>query len=226
MNVARMLMPLMGWGVGAVRAFLALSDVAEQAAFWREHLDTRRFRLALRAVMSPLVLRAGYPPHFLSVLPERFGAVLRGRLERGFARYPNATNPYARSLLLGEGTDEPLPSASNIRFVCADAASWLESGPARSFDGFALSNVGDGATVAYEKRLWRAIRHAASPDAVVVWWTFAEPRAEDGENLAERDRSLLWGVVAVRQVFGTDGDGPTHASDAAAGFIMARGRGP
>ena len=210
MKVTRMLMPLMGWRTGTVRAFLALSDVAEQAAFWREHLDTRRFRVALRALMSPLVLRAGYAPHFLSVLPEGFGVVLRKRLERGFARHPNATNPYARSLLLGEGSNEPLPRASNIRFVCADAASWLESSPAGSFDGFALSNIGDGATPAYGERLWRAVRHAASPDAVVVWRTFAEPRSKHGENHAERDRSLLWGIVAVWRVLGADGDGPTE----------------
>jgi S-adenosylmethionine:diacylglycerol 3-amino-3-carboxypropyl transferase len=209
MKVARMLMPLMGWRVGAVRAFLALSDVTEQTAFWREHLDTRRFRVALRALMSPLALRTGYAPHFLSVLPERFGAVLRKRLERGFARHPNATNPYARSLLLGEASDQPLPPASNIRFVCADAASWLESCPAGSFHGFALSNIGDGASSAYRARLTQAVRHAARPDAVVVWRTFAEPRAERQDNHAERDRSLLWGVVGIRQVFGADGDEPS-----------------
>ena len=198
LRCARALMPLVGWHVGVVRAFLAFSDVAEQMAFWREHLDTRRFRAAFDGLMSPLILRAAYAPRFVAALPARFGAVLRARLERGFARHPNATSPYARALLLGESGHEPPPRAPNLRFVLADAASWLQSCPTGFFDGFALSNILDGAEPAYAARLWRAVRHAAADDAVVVWRSFGEPPAGHGTNHAERDRSLLWGVVDVR----------------------------
>jgi len=198
MNLARAFMPLVGWRAGVVRAFLALSDVAEQMAFWREHLDTRRFRVSFDALMSPMILRTVYAPRFLSVLPTRFGAVLRKRLERGFARHQNATNPYARALLLGEYTNEPRPRSSNIRFVLADAASWLESCPGRFFDAFALSNILDGAEPAYRSRLSAAVRHAASEEAVVVLRSFAEPPLELSTNHAERDRSMLWGVVDIR----------------------------
>jgi hypothetical protein len=197
LNVARVFMPLVGWRTDVVRAFLTLSDVAEQMAFWREHLDTRRFRAALDAMMSRTILRAAYAPRFLAVLPDRFGAVLRQRLERGFSMHANATNPYARALLLGQFSDEPLPRAPHIRFVLADAASWLESCPARCFDGFALSNILDGAEPAYRARLFRAVRHAASADAVVVYRSFAEPPADHRRNHAARDRSLLWGVVDI-----------------------------
>ena len=198
MNFARVFMPLVGWRTEVVRDFLALSDVAEQMAFWREHLDTRRFRAAFDVMMSRAILRAAYAPRFLSVLPDGFGSVLRRRLERGFSLHPNASNPHARALLLGESSHEPLPSAPNIRFVLADAASWLESCPARFFDGFALSNILDGAEPAYCARLFRAVRHAASDDAVVVCRSFAEPPASNRTNHAERDRSLLWGVVDIR----------------------------
>ena len=198
MNFARLFMPLVGWRTDVVRAFLALSDVAEQMAFWREHLETRRFRAAFDTMMSRTILRAAYAPRFLSILPNGFGAVLRRRLERGFSLHPNATNPYARALLLGESSREPLPKAPNIHFVLADAASWLESCPARSFEGFALSNILDGAEPEYCVRLFRAVRHAASEDAVVVCRTFAEPPADCRTNHAERDRSLLWGVVDIR----------------------------
>lgn len=198
MNLARAFMPLVGWRAGVVRAFLALSDVAEQMAFWREHLDTRRFRAGLDALMSPMILRTVYAPRFLSVLPRRFGVVLRKRLERGFARHQNATNPYARALLLGEYSNETRPRSPNIRFVLADAASWLESCPGRFFDAFALSNILDGAEPAYRSRLSEAVRHAASEEAVVVLRSFAEPPLELSTNHAERDRSMLWGVVDIR----------------------------
>jgi hypothetical protein len=158
-----------------VRAFLALSDVAEQMTFWREHLDTRRFRAGIDALMSPAILRTVYAPRFLSVLPGKFGTVLRKRLERGFSRHQNATNPYARALLLGEYDNEPPPRVPNIRFVLADAASWLESCPGRFFDAFALSNILDGAEPAYRSRLSAAVRHAAKDEAVVVLRSFAEP---------------------------------------------------
>jgi hypothetical protein len=182
-----------------VRAFLALSDVAEQMAFWHEHLDTRRFRAGIDALMSPIILRAVYSPRFLSVLPASFGTVLRRRLERGFARHKNSTNPYARALLLGEPSNEPRPRTSNIRFVLADAASWLETCPGRFFDAFALSNILDGAEPAYRSRLSGAIRHAASEEAVIVLRSFAEPPLDLGTNHAERDRSMLWGVVDIRR---------------------------
>ena len=200
MSFARAFMPVVGWRRGVLRAFLALSDLAEQAVFWKQHLDTRRFRAGLNALMSPAMLRMLYAPQFISFLPPGFGAVLRNRFERGFSRHRNASNPYARALLLGETVEERLPAARHVEFVLGDAASWLASCPPRSFDGFALSNILDGAEPAYQSRLWQAVRRAATSDAVVIWRSFAEPSPSLATNLADRDRSLLWGVVDVRTV--------------------------
>jgi hypothetical protein len=148
--------------------------------------------------MSRAVLRAVYAPEFLSFLPAAFGAVLRKRLERGFARHRNASNPYVRALLLGDVSQETQAATRPIRYVEGDAACWLESCPAGLFDAFALSNVLDGAAPRYRSRLAHAVRHAATPDAVVVWRSFADPPYDLNTNQADADRSMLWGVVDVR----------------------------
>jgi hypothetical protein len=198
MSFARVFMPLVGWRAEVVRDFLALSDLPQQMTFWREHLDTRRFRAGFDALMSRAILRVAYAPRFLSFLPSRFGGVMRKRLERGFARHANASNPYAPALLQGKSTDEPLRKAAHIRFALGDAASFLESCAPRSFNGFALSNILDGAELSYRSRLSRAVRRAATDDAVVVLRSFAEPPPELETNQAESDRSMLWGVVDIR----------------------------
>ena len=198
MTVARAFMPLVGWTRRLVRAFLGLSDGSEQAAFWQRRLNTRRFRAGLNLLMSPTILRAVYAPQLLSSLPPHFGRVLHQRLERGFARHPNASNPYAHALLLGEGCDEPQATESpHIQFVEGDAAAWLASCPPQSFDAFSLSNILDGAEPTYRARLAHAVRHAATDHAVVVVRSFAEPRPGLDRNHADCDRSLLWGVVEV-----------------------------
>jgi S-adenosylmethionine:diacylglycerol 3-amino-3-carboxypropyl transferase len=200
MNFARSFAPLIGWRRKVVQRFLTFTHAADQLDFWREHLDTRRFRAAFDTLVSPLTLRAVYAPGLLSFLPDRFGAVLRKRLETGFAHHANAQNPYARALLLGESTDTTpeTAAAQNIHFVLGDAASVLESCAPRSFDGFALSNILDGAEPAYRERLISAIRSAASSNAVAVLRSFAEPPRDLLTNRAAADRSLLWGVVDVR----------------------------
>jgi S-adenosylmethionine:diacylglycerol 3-amino-3-carboxypropyl transferase len=201
MNYARALMPLAGWRRGVVREFLSLSNTAEQIKYWRRHLDTWRFRVGFDALLSRTVLRRVYSPPFLAFLPERFGAALRGRMERGFARHPNSLNPFARLLLLGE-IDAVLARKSEVRpadlqFVQGDAASVLEACAPGSFSGFALSNILDGAEPAYRSRLANAVRRAATGDAVVILRSFAEALSEPAANHAAEDRSLLWGQVNI-----------------------------
>jgi S-adenosylmethionine:diacylglycerol 3-amino-3-carboxypropyl transferase len=197
----RRLAPLAGWRRARLREFLELDDPGEQLAFWRFHLDRARFRAATDAIFSQGALRAVYARAFLGGLPRRFGAILRARLERGFARHPNRRNPYLRALLLGEPARESSSAEpGRIRFVHAEAAAFLERQPPMSFDGFSISNVLDGASGDYRARLFAAMSRAASPGAVVVGRSFAEPTGPLPANLAADDRAMLWGIVDVRSV--------------------------
>ncbi len=201
MQAGRKLLPLAGWHRRTLEAFLALENPREQMDFWNAKLNTRRFRYATDAMFSFVWLRTVYASALLSILPPRFGMVMRGRLERCWGLHANRSNVYARALLLGELDDRPVPpSAAHIRFECADAAGYLEGCPAGSFGGFSISNILDGAPEEYRRRLYAAVQRAAGPEAIIVQRSFAEPGEGRGFDVAARDRSLLWGVVDVRRV--------------------------
>jgi S-adenosylmethionine:diacylglycerol 3-amino-3-carboxypropyl transferase len=198
----RRLLPLVAWGEWKLRAFLELTDPAAQLDYWDRTLETPAWRTALDLLLSPALLRLFFRGTFLGVLPAHFNAVIRARLRRCWSAHANRSNPYAWRLLLGDAPndDAPAPAAHRIDFICADAAEWLECRAPRSFDAFALSNIADGASPAYIARLDAAVRHAAAPGAIAVSRTFAEPVGEEDTALAARDRSPLWGGIAVRRI--------------------------
>jgi S-adenosylmethionine:diacylglycerol 3-amino-3-carboxypropyl transferase len=199
MDFARFFGPLAGWWPSRVRAFLELDDPVEQAESWQRQLNTWRFRTAVDALFSVTALRSVYGSRFLDFLPKQLGAVMRGRMERCFARHPNRSNPYARSLLLGELSSDPPPrEAKDIRLVHADAASFLENEAPASFDGFTLSNILDGVDEAYQQRLFAAVKRASAPGAATVLRSFGDASASSPANRAADDRAMLWGSVLVR----------------------------
>jgi S-adenosylmethionine:diacylglycerol 3-amino-3-carboxypropyl transferase len=196
----RTLAPLAGWNRRTLRAFLEFDDPRQQILYWQRHLDTRRFRAAFSFSFSRLVLRSIYSAEFLEGLPPNFGTVLRSRMERCFALHPNRQNPYAHALLLGDiGSSQNRSALRQIEVQCADAADFLERQPSASFTGFSLSNILDGANTAYARRLHAAVQHAATPGATVVQRSFHEPVRLTETNHAVEDRSMLWGIVDVRQ---------------------------
>lgn len=193
----RRLAPALGWTRAALEPFCALDRTDEQLEFWRRRLDTRRLRFALAAAFSPILLRRAYDSRFLRVLPARFDRILRRRLERGFGRHPNAANPYASALLLGRPRET---RAAPLDLETVDAAGFLEACPPRSFDGFTLSNILDGADDDYGARLFDAVRRAAAPGAVVILRSFREPADDEEARRAAEDRALIWGSIRVERL--------------------------
>jgi SAM-dependent methyltransferase len=198
--------PWLGWRRRDLRQFLELASPAEQTVFWRRRLDTRRLRMVLRFLLQPWILRLSHGRSFIDWMPERFDRTIRERLERTWANHPNRENPFAWRLLLGceppagELNAPKASSAPEIELLCADAAEFLERGPAGRFDGFTLSNVLNAAPAAYRERLLAAVRHAAAPGALMVLRSFGEPQNERAAEWAARDRSPLWGAVEVVEV--------------------------
>jgi len=197
-GLGRGTLALFGWRRAVLERFLALDDPTAQVAYWRAHLDTRGFRLATDALLSVSGLKAVYASPFLAILPSHFGRVMRERLARCFATFPNCDNRYARALLLGELPPPLAFDARRIALVGGDAAGFLEQCAPASFDAFTLSNILDGAPAGYRQRLFAAVRRAAAPGAMVVLRSFAEPTHTTPYDTAPRDRSILWGVVDVR----------------------------
>ncbi|MFJ9847463.1 DUF3419 family protein [Kitasatospora sp. NPDC101155] len=195
---------LPAWRPAALERFLRLDDPAAQARHWHRHLDGPGLRLLLGAALRPAgALAGGLHPAFRAVLPRRFDTVLRARLARGFARHPNADNPWAWRLLLGR----ELPGAGRVgrelpgggppvRLLHGDVVEHLERSPAAAYDAVTLSNVLDGPDPAFARRLRAAVRHAVRPGGIAVLRSIREP-GPAGPGAAAEDRCPLWGVVRV-----------------------------
>jgi S-adenosylmethionine:diacylglycerol 3-amino-3-carboxypropyl transferase len=198
-------MALFGWRRAVLERFLELDNLAAQSAYWSAHLDTLGFRFATDALLSVSGLKAVYASPFLAILPSHFGRVMRSRLARCFATFPNRDNRYARALLLGETPPAQAFDAGGIALIGGDAAAYLEACAPASFDAFTLSNILDGAPAGYRKRLFAAVRHAAVPGAPVVLRSFAVATHATPHDASARDRSILWGVVDVRPADALEG---------------------
>ena len=209
LRLGRHLAALCGWSRRKLETFLNLSNCSEQVEFWDRELDTPIWRTMFDGLLARCSLSLIYRGPFVASLPFAFGARVRQRLRRGWERHKNRSNQLAALLLLGKPVELARTPSLPIRFVCDDAAAFLERCPPNSFDAFALSNIGDGAPSEYRQRLSAAVEHAAASHAVAVWRSFAEPHSGVTTNLAAMDRSLLWGTVGVRNLDAMLGGGPS-----------------
>lgn len=180
----RALLP--AWRPAAMTDFLQLTDVAAQAAYWRDELDRPAFRALLSAALRPLA--AVLPRGLREVAGGRLDAILRRRVADALGSYPNASNQWARQLFLGAYPD-PLPVA-DVDWVCADVVDHLASVPAGWYGAASLSNILDGPPL---DGLAAALRRAVHGPVVIR--TFGDRSPLPGRRIP--DRALLWGSATV-----------------------------
>jgi hypothetical protein len=186
-------LPLLGVTHDRLERFFDLSDPGLQVDAWRK-LAGRRFRIAMSLAFGP-ALRLAYRSELLRALPAGFAAVLESRLERGFGIHPNRRNPLARALFGLPAT--PAPAQPNVEVEMAEVLEYMRAQPARSFDGFAFSNITDGARAGFRDELLSAAREVARPRAVAVLRTIGLPRSQEDGARAATDRALIWGGIEV-----------------------------
>lgn len=195
-------MRLCGLSRARLLQFLMMTDAAQQSQAWRCWKPFCLWRSSLRLMMHPQSLRLFFSRAFVSSLPKGFAEAIGRRLERGWSVHPNRRNPFAWELLLGrqppaQASSQPNKEPGLASLACADAVEYLEACSPGAFGGFHLSNILDGASDSYRRRLMQAVRRAAAPGARLVLRSLAEPIDPLDERWAGLDRSLLWGAVRV-----------------------------
>ena len=185
-------LPLLGLSSNRCRRFFELDDPGVQVAAWRR-LAGHRFGAALRLAFGPL-LRVAYRGELARALPAGFAAVLAARLERGFGIHPNRQNSLARALF---GLPAPPAPAHEVEVERAEVLDYLRAQPPHSFDGFAFSNVTEGAPAGFRDELLSAARAAARPGARAVLRSLGRPRSREDAARAASDRALIWGGIEV-----------------------------
>lgn len=186
-------LPLLGLTHDRLARFFDLDDPGLQVDAWRK-LAGLRVRAAMSLAFGP-ALRIAYRGELLRALPGAFATVLASRLERGFGIHPNRSNPLAPALFGRPAAQAP--GQPNIEVEMAEILEYMRAQPARSFDGFAFSNIIDGAAAGFRDELLSAAREVARPSAVAVLRTIGLPRSQEDGARAATDRALIWGGIEV-----------------------------
>lgn len=192
LEMAAVALPVLGLTRDRLQRFFDLDDPGIQLNAWRK-LAGHRFRAALRLAFGP-ALRLAYRSDFAQALPAGFAAELMSRLERGFGIHPNRHNPLARILFGMPAAPAP---PQEISLEHAEVMEYLREQPPSSFDGFAFSNITDGAPAGFRDQLLGAARRVGRPGAMAVLRTLGRPRSPEDEARAATDRALIWGGIEV-----------------------------
>lgn len=200
--LGRTAMVPLGWRSARLATFCQLDDVDAQLEEW-QRLTSPLVRATLRAVLSPKILRVAYDEPFARTVPRGFADQLLDRIGQRIANSANRDNPWLSLLLTGTWPKPDTTKApQKVDLVVGDVAMVLDAQPAGSLDGISLSNVLDGPDSAYADRLLSAARRAGRAGAPIVVRSFLESNDAHARQLADIDRSLLWGGITVHRATG------------------------
>ena len=210
-----------------VRALLEAESVETQRDIFARSWEGWRWRMLFALLLNRWTFsRAYHPSFFARVENPSFARHFRALATRTLTELPTRDNYFLHEMLTGRypvGDARGVPpylSASGIArangsghtlsLVDGSMTEYLRSCPARSIDGFALSNIGEWLDHGAIDALFGEIARTARPGARVVFrnfvgWTDVPERWRQvlvecpgyGAQLIRRDRSLVQHRVVV-----------------------------
>ncbi len=212
--------------------FLRCQTIDEQRRLYREEWDSARWHLLFKLLLNRMVFRHTYEPGFLANLEQPSFARHFDRVaEHTLTNISVASNYFVHHMFTGaypRGVEGGLPPylgsaaaesgaswAERLTLVDGGYTEHLQTLPAGSVNGFALSNICEWFTPAQIEALFAEILRTAKPGATLVFrnflgWTevpaiHADRIIEDrirGEAMILTDRSALQRRIAVCRVDG------------------------
>lgn len=202
-----------------VRRLLACQSLEEQRDLFARKWDSRRWRLLFTLMLNRAVFRKAYHPAFFEHVDNpSFAGHFRRLANHTLTEIPVATNYFLQYMLTGAYAGALPPyleraGAGELTIVDGSYTAYLQSVPAGSVDGFAISNILEWFTPEQADALFAEVVRTARAGATFVFrnfvgWNEVPERwrgavVEDrprGEEMIRRDRSAVQRRIAVCRV--------------------------
>lgn len=218
-------------GPAKTRRAFELEGPEEQARFFDEHWNNRRWRFLMDTLFNKkrLAKRGLNADYFTFDDGSRsFSESFQRRARHAFTELPVKDNHFLALYLLGSYLNEDaVPeylkeenfeaikrNIDRLHPVTGDAKYWLEGQPEGEIDGFALSNICELMDLQDTHKLFTEIARTGSEGARLCFRNLMVPREVPGElapfvrkdeelsvAIAAADRSFIYGKVAAYRVF-------------------------
>jgi S-adenosylmethionine-diacylglycerol 3-amino-3-carboxypropyl transferase len=197
-------------------------EAAERHRFYRQHWDTRRWRLVFRLFFSRFVMgRLGRDPEFFAHVSGQVGDRILDRTRHALTNLSTHDNPYLTYIMTGGFAAGALPRylrqehfrairdrLGRLRVV--QAAAHQVPG---TFDGFNLSDIFEYMGAPEHAFTYGSLARNARPGARLVYWNLLAPRGVPDElggvieplaavaaDLHHRDRAWFYAAMRVDRV--------------------------
>ncbi len=210
-------------------ALLNAPSLEQQRQVYDSRWKKGILRLVFRLALSRPALRLVYGPEFVRLAPANLGAIAFNRLEQVFTQIAARNNPYIWQAFVGSYTEQAvtrnalplyllpanLPAVraglERTEFAVSDMTQVLQNCEPGSVHFVALSNILEGMSASYGRKLLTALTHAMHPAGAAVlrfllppppdWQSWLGPGLcvddELSADLEARDRSLFCRFIRV-----------------------------